>query len=42
MEAEVEQRDAVRETLRALDLDALAPRDALEMLYQLKREAGEG
>jgi hypothetical protein len=27
--------------LRALDVDALTPRDALEKLYQLKREAGE-
>jgi DNA mismatch repair protein MutS len=34
--------DALREKLRAMDIDALAPRDALEMLYDLKREAGEG
>ena len=32
--------DSLRETLRALDLDALSPRDALELLYDLKREAG--
>ncbi|HVR91953.1 MAG TPA: DNA mismatch repair protein MutS [Novosphingobium sp.] len=41
MEAEVEQADTLRDTLRALDVDALAPREALDMLYQLKREAGE-
>ena len=40
LEAEVEQSDALRERLRALDVDALAPRDALEILYELKREAG--
>ena len=40
LEAEVEQSDALRERLRKLDVDALAPRDALEILYELKREAG--
>ena len=34
------QCDALREKLRDMDVDALAPRDALEMLYDLKREAG--
>jgi hypothetical protein len=29
----------VRERLAALDLDALSPRDALDELYALKREA---
>ena len=38
-EAEEEECDALRERLQALDLDALTPRDALELLYQLKREA---
>ena len=41
LEAEVEQGDTLRERLRALDVDALAPRDALEILYELKREAGQ-
>jgi DNA mismatch repair protein MutS len=39
-EAEEEQCDAVRDRLQELDLDALTPRDALEVLYDLKREAG--
>jgi DNA mismatch repair protein MutS len=30
----------VRDRLQELDLDALTPRDALEVLYDLKREAG--
>jgi DNA mismatch repair protein MutS len=34
-------RDGVRERLQALDLDSLTPREALDLLYQLKREAGE-
>jgi DNA mismatch repair protein MutS len=38
--AEEEQCDALRERLQALDLDALSPREALEVLYDLKREAG--
>ena len=37
LEAEVEQGDALRERLRRLDIDALAPREALEVLYELKR-----
>lgn len=32
--------DGLREQLNALDVDALSPREALEMLYALKREAG--
>ncbi|MYL96481.1 DNA mismatch repair protein MutS [Novosphingobium sp. FGD1] len=32
--------DTLREKLRDMDVDALAPRDALEILYDLKREAG--
>ncbi len=34
-----ETRDTLRERIGALDLDALSPRDALELLYDLKREA---
>ena len=37
---EVEQVDSLRERLQALDLDALSPREALDLLYDLKREAG--
>ncbi|MEZ5742150.1 MAG: DNA mismatch repair protein MutS [Sphingomonadaceae bacterium] len=41
-EAEEEACDTLRERLQALDLDALSPREALDLLYDLKREAGEG
>ncbi len=41
VEAEEEQCDMLRESLRDLDVDALSPREALERLYELKREAGE-
>lgn len=34
-----EQCDELRDTLRSLDVDALTPREALDLLYQLKREA---
>ncbi len=34
------ERDRLRERLDAVDVDALSPRDALELLYELKREAG--
>jgi DNA mismatch repair protein MutS len=37
---EAEQVDSLRERLQALDLDALSPREALDLLYDLKREAG--
>jgi DNA mismatch repair protein MutS len=36
-----EKTDPVRERLDALDVDALSPRDALEILYELKRQSGE-
>ncbi len=36
-----EEGDALRERLDALDVDALAPRDALELLYELKRLSGQ-
>jgi DNA mismatch repair protein MutS len=38
-EAEDEECDLLRERLQDLDIDALTPRDALDLLYQLKREA---
>ena len=41
MAAEEEQCDELRERLKALDVDALSPREALEELYRLKREAEE-
>jgi len=39
LEAEAEQADALRERLAAMDIDALTPREALDLLYELKREA---
>lgn len=33
--------DTLRERLDALDVDALSPREALDLLYELKREAGK-
>ena len=36
---EPEPTDGLRDHLNALDVDALSPREALEVLYQLKREA---
>ncbi|MCP9221666.1 DNA mismatch repair protein MutS [Erythrobacter sp. LQ02-29] len=41
LKAQEEECDSLRETLRALDVDALSPREALDRLYALKREAGE-
>ena len=35
---DAEPSDALRERLEKLDLDALSPRDALEILYELQRE----
>ncbi len=40
-QAEEEQCDALRDTLAALDIDALTPRDALDLLYRLKQQAAE-
>ena len=34
--------DALREKLTGLDIDALSPRAALDLLYDLKRAAGAG
>ncbi|MCV0384555.1 MAG: DNA mismatch repair protein MutS [Erythrobacter sp.] len=39
--AQEERRDALRERLHGLDIDALSPREALDLLYELKREAGD-
>jgi DNA mismatch repair protein MutS len=39
MEAAEEQCDELRDRLQAIDVDALAPREALELLYELKRQA---
>ena len=38
-QAQAEQVDALRERLAALDLDALSPREALDLLYELQRAA---
>jgi DNA mismatch repair protein MutS len=38
---EEEQCDELRERLQALDVDALTPKQALELLYELKRQASE-
>jgi DNA mismatch repair protein MutS len=40
LEAVEDKLDSLRERLVDLDIDALAPRQALELLYELKREAG--
>src|SRR5688572_5867289 len=40
-QAEEKQLDTLRERLQATDIDALSPREALELLYELKREAGD-
>ena len=39
-EAATEKVDSLREKLDGLDIDALSPREALDLLYELKREAG--
>lgn len=41
MQTEQEECDTLRERLAALDVDALSPREALDVLYELKREGGE-
>ena len=38
-QAEAEQGDALRERLQTLDVDALTPREALDLLYDLKWDA---
>ena len=39
-EARADLVDTLRERLRGLDVDALSPREALDLLYTLKHEAG--
>jgi DNA mismatch repair protein MutS len=41
-DAQEEQCDTLRERLQTLDVDALSPREALDLLYELKRDAGQG
>lgn len=38
---EEEECDILRERLRDLDIDALSPKEALDLLYEFKREAGD-
>ena len=38
---EEEERDTLRDRLGETDVDALSPREALDLLYELKREASE-
>jgi len=38
-EADEEALDTLRERLTETDVDALSPREALDLLYELKREA---
>ncbi|MGX7927810.1 DNA mismatch repair protein MutS [Tsuneonella sp. HG094] len=40
-QAAEQECDTVREMLEGIDVDALSPREALDVLYALKREAGE-
>ncbi|MEO6387928.1 MAG: DNA mismatch repair protein MutS [Croceibacterium sp.] len=40
-QAPAEKGDALREKLQALDVDSLTPKEALELLYNLKRDANE-
>ena len=39
LDAAEELRDALRDRLGGIDVDSLSPRDALELLYELKRLA---
>ncbi len=41
LEQQEETVDTLRERLGGLDVDALTPREALDLLYELKREAGK-
>ncbi|MGE3691103.1 MAG: DNA mismatch repair protein MutS [Novosphingobium sp.] len=40
LDAAEEKVDRLRDMLEGLDVDALSPREALDLLYELKREAG--
>ena len=42
LEAVEDKLDSLRERLTDLDIDALSPREALDLLYELKREADTG
>ena len=39
LDAVEEKLDSLRDRLIDLDIDALSPREALDLLYELKREA---
>ena len=41
MQTHEEECDVLRERLRELDVDALSPREALDLLYELKRDTGD-
>jgi DNA mismatch repair protein MutS len=41
IEHSLEVVDSLRDRLSGLDIDALSPREALDLLYELKREAGK-
>jgi DNA mismatch repair protein MutS len=41
LDAAEAKADVLREKLSGLDIDALSPRAALDLLYDLKRTAGE-
>jgi len=41
IQAEEEKNDALRDTLAAIDVDALSPREALDALYRLKAVAAD-
>ena len=41
MEAAEEQCDELRQRLQGLDVDQLSPREALDLLYELKRQAAD-
>ena len=42
LDAVEEKLDSLRDRLIDLDIDALSPREALDLLYELKREAKAG
>ena len=39
LDAAEEKVDRLREKLEGLDIDSLSPREALDLLYELKRDA---
>ena len=42
MEAKPEPVDSLRDRLLAVDVDALSPREALDLLYALRQDAAAG